>query len=212
VFIAVLVLVTAVPAFINGMPALFGGDKILFLPGWWVEFFPVTYYVLGAYFRRFPIKFSKVAAFVLVLLAVFGVSSVDHYFSEGGPPHFYGGGYGSLITVLITTLIFYLFYDVRMKNRAVSWVFKYLSSITLEIYLGYIISGVIANRIITSSFPSLTESYNFKVFFLAVPLDFAVSTAFAILETTLIKAVQVGIRKISVKNPEPQGDEVNACD
>nr|WP_160394881.1 hypothetical protein [Paenibacillus sp. MMS18-CY102] len=67
--IVALLAVTAVPEFWNSIPAMFKGEKQIFLPNWWKEFFPLTYYALGAYFRKFQPRLSKG-----ILLAVSGHS------------------------------------------------------------------------------------------------------------------------------------------
>ena len=88
----------------------------------------------------------------ILLISSFSISLFDYYYSFGGKPNFFGGGYGSIITVIMSCCIFSIFYDLDIKNDIVNNVIGYLGALTLEIYLGYIIANKITNKIINDFF------------------------------------------------------------
>lgn len=192
--VIILVVVTGIPEFWDNVPTLVTTNipKQVLLPNWWKEFFPITYYVIGAYFRRFEPKPSKIISLIVLLAVSFGISMLDFYFVEGGPFRGIGGGYGSIITVAISTCVFSLFYNVDMKGKLVNKVIVFISGITLEIYLGYIISDRITKIILTKYFNNLLEGYHGKLYFIEFPLNFLIGLVLA----SVYFVVICGITKI----------------
>ena len=55
-----------------------------FLPDWWTMLYPVTYYILGAYLREFPVKMKKWLNLLLWAAAVIAFGIFNYYRSYGG--------------------------------------------------------------------------------------------------------------------------------
>lgn len=185
-FLLLLIICISLPETVNNMPALFLPEKMLYLPNYWSESFPILYYFLGAFFRKYPVRIPKPVAAAIVGTTALAISCVDYVFSSGGVPHCYGGGYGGLPAVIITFSLFALFYDIDLKSRPFKRTFKFISSITLEIYLGLAISDKITKDFITAL--SSGDSFSFADYFYEVPLNFFFSFILAVIISAVITA------------------------
>lgn len=192
--IAVLVACISVPEFLNGIPALYFNEKILFLPKYWTECFPVLYYFLGAYLKKYPLDVKKMHWLTILLGTAFILAGFDYWASGGGQPHCYGGGYAGLPVLIMTFSVFVLFYNFEIKTLWVRRVLKRMSGLTLEIYLGLIVSDTITRKIMES----VTDCtlYRFRCWFLEVPLNFLISFIIAIVMKFLMEnTIYHGIKR-----------------
>ncbi len=133
-------------------------------------------------------------------MSAIGISLVDYYFSAGGTARAIGGGYGSIITIIITTCIFALLYDTDVKQKVASKTIVFISGVTLEIYLGYIVSDRFTNDIITNYFANLSTGYHFKLYFIEVPLNFIIGLVMASLFTIILYILKEIYKKVTKSN------------
>ncbi|NHC42794.1 acyltransferase family protein [Bacillus sp. MM2020_1] len=139
VFLLVLLFVTGIPMFWNGLPALFGESKLVLFPSFWMPIYPLFYYFLGVYIREYNIAISKVKSFCLFLLITIVEGSILIGFNEGTKFINFVGGYGSALIMLQTTFLFLFLYQIQPpKYKLFSWIsvpIRSISSLTLDIYL-----------------------------------------------------------------------------
>lgn len=188
-FLLALLLVISIPEFINWLPSIEPQWKYLYLPNYWKDFFPILYFSLGAYARKYEFKFSYIKIVLLLLLTSIGISTIDYLAVNGATPKFYGGGYGSIITVSISFYIFLLFYKVNLKKGLVSKCVKYFSSLSLNIYLGLAVSNILTSILIKSHFAQLITPFTFKLYFIEFPINFLISLGIAIPVNLFIKSI-----------------------
>lgn len=194
-FIFVLLCVTAIPEFVNWLPAFNKAQwKYIYLPNWWNEFFVITYYFIGAYFRKYKSIISKKVAVCILMVVPLAISSFDYLYSKGNTTIFMGGGYGSIITVLITVAIFQLLCNVTIKSDRICRIITYFSGLTFNIYLGLMISDKYT-QLIMQKF-SVNGIYPFRLIGLELPLNFGIALLIAIAVDAVIK----GIRWLWQKN------------
>lgn len=182
VWLCVLFFVIALPEFMNEMPALSKQNgKVLYLPNWWREGFPLLYYSLGAFFRKYTIKIKKLFWILVMVIAQGGVSIIDYYYSEGGKPIFFGGGYGSLLVLLSVFTIFGTFYDIEIHNHIVQNIVEYIGKITLNIYFGLVISDNLTQKIVGEKISWWFQNGSDKLYPVVVMINFGIALLLAII-------------------------------
>lgn len=129
-----LIFMTAAPS----IATLFSNNVITtdVLPDYWVLFYPVTYYMIGAYIREFNLRTSRIFAFIMILISALIPTAVEFIFYNG--QEFNANvmnGFHSMASCLIAFFIFQLFYNVNSNSKIICAIFKDISSMTLEIYL-----------------------------------------------------------------------------
>lgn len=147
--IGTLLLLTALPAFINGIVNVF--------PSFWLDCWPLTYYLLGCYFAEYRPKLPKVPTLcAILLLAVFG-AGLSFYGAHGGPfPPNIPQGYGALPTVVLSSLLFLLLYQVS-PPRALEKPLAVISECSLSAYMLSWIFDARLYALLTAQFPTLVE-------------------------------------------------------
>lgn len=109
-----------------------------FVPNYWLVIFPITYYMIGAYLRDYPLKLKRSTNLLLILL-VFAVGGLFSYYRSYGDV-FVGGEwteYRSFLVVVQSVLVFSFLNSLsyrRVGSKAAAILSK-LSSWTLGAYL-----------------------------------------------------------------------------
>jgi len=88
-----------------------------FVPQYWVDLFPLTYFFLGRYLRDYPIKISKTLNLGLIAAVILFNGAFSYYRSYGD--YFVWGGWqswGALSNVVLAGLIANLFVQMRCEN------------------------------------------------------------------------------------------------
>lgn len=121
------------------------GMKLDIIPNWWNSIYPLLYYFIGCYISEYEIKINKKKGIIiligLILLETILTYTV-HYNSV--VDWSFIGGYSSLQTVIISTTIFLLLYNVNCKKERISKIIKSISIMSLDIYLfSYIVDKVV---------------------------------------------------------------------
>ena len=92
-FLLVLICVTSIPEFINWLPAFSKTQwKYFYLPNWWREFYVITYYFAGVYFRKYRPQIGKKVTMCILILVPLMISSFDYIVSKENKTMFIGGG------------------------------------------------------------------------------------------------------------------------
>lgn len=188
-FLILLVCFISIPEFVNTLPPLIGDTKYLCLPAWWVQFFPIVYYFMGAYFRK---KAPVISRFITIplLIAIPVVMGIVDYVT-GDSIKTIGGGYGSIIVVAITFCIFSILYNVDVNAVPVKKVLKYISSLTLGMYLALIVSDYYTSRLMSKWFESLVDGFHFKLYPVEVAVNAGIAFLFAIAADLVVKLLKI---------------------
>lgn len=131
---------TFLPSFLNGWEI--GGSVWNFVPNYWTALYPLGYYLIGCYIRKYQPKVPCGICLLLVgILCLFKgtltyITADGQKFSDG-----IGGGYSDGCVCLISLLLFLAFYsesDDAFKGRigaAVSRMFRWIAGVSFEAYL-----------------------------------------------------------------------------
>jgi surface polysaccharide O-acyltransferase-like enzyme len=133
--IIVLLILTGVPAMFNNYNIL-GLNKIKIFPNWWIDLYPITYYYIGSYIAEYKPKI-KLSKGILYTTLICFLQGLLHYLlcdKKSFSWNIYGG-YGSIITVIISIIVFITFYDKDIKNKFLNKIVTIISLTSLDIYL-----------------------------------------------------------------------------
>ncbi|MFL0505296.1 acyltransferase [Ureibacillus sp. 179-F W5.1 NHS] len=155
-FLLALLLLTAIPNFWNNFSNDIPILSAIEFPTFWVEFYPITYYFIGVYLRRFSINISSVNAFILFCILTF-LNGLFVYLNNSGNEFSSNvGGYASLLVTLQSVALFISIYKATIPQttfgKFISYPIVSISSLTLDIYL----ASFITDKVIYSYF---TENY-----------------------------------------------------
>lgn len=133
--IAVFLLLTSVPSIFNNYDIL-GLNKVELYPNWWLNLYPITYYYIGSYISEYQPKIRKSTSIFYILLVLLIQTSCYYLLLEekSFSWNLYGG-YGNIITVILSTLIFLTFYDIDIKNKIIKKIVTSISLCSLDMYL-----------------------------------------------------------------------------
>lgn len=159
-FLITLIILINIPEFYNSFPG-YNREKIFYLMNPFSTLYPFVYYYIGVYFKKFSPNFSKKKTFLILCLTVALISCLDFIYSKGGTAQFYGGGYGSVIAVIITSCIFNLLYNVTVQNKKIANILKFSASLTFETYLALALSDRFTDIVINSITDVSTMSYKY---------------------------------------------------
>ena len=108
------------------------------IPSWWIQIYPLLYYFLGAYFKRFNRKIDLRKVILLLILVVLINGCFCFYRSYNST--FVSGmwnDYYSLFTFIQTVLVFSLILNlnIRIEKDLIKKIIEKLSSASLGAYL-----------------------------------------------------------------------------
>lgn len=113
-------------------------DYFPFVPDWWANIYPITYFFLGKYLREFPLKLTcrQIACWIL---PVFCFSGLFSFYRSYGSTFIWGiwQDYGSLFITLQALLVFCFFVNAKYENfpPLLSKAFSKVSELSLGAYL-----------------------------------------------------------------------------
>jgi surface polysaccharide O-acyltransferase-like enzyme len=172
--------------------------SLIIMPNWWASLYPITYYMIGAFLSEKKIKINKTILFIVAFLLIIAESIVSFAwsYSKGITFQWTFSGWGALPTLIISVLIFLLFYDIDIKQKVFRNIFKTISKLTLEIYLiSYIIDKIV--------YPHFSKDMNtveiLPYYIIIVPFIFLTSTILAIVINFIQEKIQKTITYILLK-------------
>ena len=131
--IGILLFMCSLPSFVNNAPFL---TDVFYLPNFWVQMYPILYYSIGSYIRRYDVvkMLRKQDIWLMglfnVAITLFGVAYNFHYANPYAG--FTEGYYPSIVVVLQSVTLFLVLMRIPFKeNRLVTAVAK----VTLPMYL-----------------------------------------------------------------------------
>lgn len=106
------------------------------VPDFWTALYPFIYYFIGCYISEYQVKFDKRKLSVLALtIIVFEAVVMYHYHFNQIFSWTFFWTYNSVFVILLSTIVFLLFYDVDIKNKLISKFVTSVSVMSLDIYL-----------------------------------------------------------------------------
>ena len=158
-------LITAIAPFINSLTTSLAWP--ITYPAFFVNLYPITYYLIGAYIKTYKVKFNKLALLLCLLVLVLSLSCFIQFWYQGGKADFdIYGSYASISYLMIALLIFLLLYDLKIKRKTIQNFFVSISISTLDIYL---ISHVF-DRIFYPLYNDKINRVNDLLVFLLIPV------------------------------------------
>ena len=114
------------------------GDYIKILPSWWADLYPIFYYFLGAYLKKYPIKINTI--YNMIILIIITILDGTFNFYRSNQTTYIGGSwntYCSASIMIITFLTFNLLLNTKVnsESKKINKVLKILSDACLGAYL-----------------------------------------------------------------------------
>lgn len=222
VLIAVMVIITALPAVMNvysfsslewwSTPAISGAPQNKLIPSWWTSFYPITYYFIGCYLSEYGLKINKWLN-ILLIAATVTVSGVYSFWRSYNSSFVWGMWceYRSFFNVILTTLIFAFFIN-RNYDKLPKIVSTIISKLSGLCFAGYLVSWIFDEQfypILIEKVPQISD--RFKYYFIIVPLIFTLSLILSYLISKLQQLLELlctVISKLLPKNrKENKGDD-----
>lgn len=121
------------------------GNIIQVLPDYWESIYPITYYFIGAYIAEFKpkIKTSKAILYIGIVLII---QTCTNYFLNTGTTFTKNifGRYWNPLTIIISIIVFLLFYDKDIQNNKIKKLVTSISTLSLDMYLfSYIVDLIV---------------------------------------------------------------------
>lgn len=136
------------------------------VPSSWLLLYVFGYYIIGCYLSDYKVKINPLIgiASIIVLLGFVSYSTYLHCSGEIFDWNFIGykanSGYSSMITVFVSVIIMVLCLNIDFECRPVSFIFKVISLVSLEMYLfSQMFDGFIYKDIIENNVPFM-DSFN----------------------------------------------------
>lgn len=136
------------------------------VPDWWVFLYPITYYFVGAYLKRFAdvkaFKPHRVAPLLALSIFVSGSYNILHSYQRpfvSGVWQEYGGWQNMINSVLMFLLLNSVRYT-KMPRFAVRFI-SYISSLTFTAYICSQITDDFLYRRLNEAIPTVTERIDY---------------------------------------------------
>lgn len=166
------------------MTALPSATVLPVVPDFWVDMYPVTYYVIGAAIRRIQPKVKWWVCLGLLALTVMGLGGISVYTTDEGFSKGFTQGYGGFWATLIATLVFLSLYRVTLPEK-LGKVITWLSAGCME---GYLLS-IVLDRSLYALLPQWhsPEKYWLLYICVTIPIFIISITAGHLVHTISVK-------------------------
>ncbi len=150
------------------------------LPDWWEEFYPVTYYFIGAWLREHPLTVKRRWLF-LGWLGLAGAFGLLHYFAQqivlpGQVYNNWGYNYRASILILAQTVCLFSFlrqFDGSRTPAALRWCVHRIAKITLPIHLISYIGDALFYSVLCNVLPTFAKRLPFLPLVILINLIFS---------------------------------------
>lgn len=167
------------------------------IPSFWMGIYPITYYYIGAYLRRYGIRMKTVPTLILffISLFLFGVFSFFRSYGTTFKSSVYVYWYGFSPCVL-ATLLFVLLSRIKSDkwSPAVKTVLWKVSDLALGIYLMSFVFDSLIYDVLKKSVPVMVNRLPF--YFICVPLCFLLSMVASFILNVLERLIVMLYEKI----------------
>lgn len=177
--ILTLLLLTSIPGMTNIFGANFGtySMDLRILPQGWLDFYPVTFYLMGIYLREYPLKLRRSTNLILILLT-FVVSGTVCYLKSYGGLFILGvwqpqqSGFAVIQAVLVFTLL------SQFPFKPTGILEKLVPQLSNLCFSAYLVSSIFDLAVYTRLASVITQPvYRLEYFLVTVPLNIVLSLA-----------------------------------
>ena len=183
--ILIMIFLTILPNILN--------IKYKIVPGYWVNFYPVTYYFVGAYLRdyKIEIKTYKKILFLIIFLLLFGL--FEYFVCKGKIFNWSIYNTYNGLPFITACIVFDLLVNVNFKrvSNKLSEFLKKCSSVTLGAYL----VSYIFDSFIYKLFDNISFFHNHII--IRGVISIIVVFIFSIILSMLIQLLYNGLRKLN---------------
>lgn len=174
--IFIMLLTTCLPNLINYIDLtsndFFSIEKtFMYLPDYWIELFPITYYFIGAYIREFNVKINKLFNILLIIITTFTSCTFNLCLSEKKLYLFSSlNSYNSIFVLLISILVFVFILNINI-NKVGTKISKFIGNISDICLGGYLLSYIFDDYFYYELNKKISiYDDKLKYFFIIVPL------------------------------------------
>ena len=116
--------------------SLGGGLNLEIVPNYWDIIYPILYYFIGSYISEYQpkIKKSKLAIIFLIFISIQTIITYINSYNNILNRSFIGG-YNNLFTIIISTTLFLLVYDIKCSKKPLQKITQSISTLSLDMYL-----------------------------------------------------------------------------
>ncbi len=169
VLIWTLIALTALPSIMNvhnfREPGWFQNPTISesyqkLVPDWWMMIFPITYYMIGAYLKEYPVTMKKRYNLLLLILAI-GIFGLYNFYRDHGRVYSWGSyADWNSVQALVLSVLMFLFLSQRNTSKlpnAMKKILAHLSDLCLGAYLMSYIADQLFYPILRYRVPVVTD-------------------------------------------------------
>ncbi|HEX3038523.1 MAG TPA: acyltransferase family protein [Oscillospiraceae bacterium] len=202
ILISILLLLIAIPAAINPILTCKPFLSIVYFPDWWQSFYPIIYYIIGAYIGKYQPKVNRKLCIAVVLFIAIMQTFILIWARKPQVNNWFLSNYSSLFIIAQSTAIFLALYDVDCKLPITQNLFKMISTSTLEIFLlSYLVDHVLYNKSTPIFNFHLSQQQMFRNYYLiAVPIcmvcDILIAVIYRFLYDRII--ILISTRKVNI--------------
>ena len=199
------ILLTSLPSIINVYrpePSWFlnpssSTEYAPFLPDWWINIYPVTYYFIGCYLSEYKIKLRVRYQILILILVILLNGTYNFYrsyntvFMEGPWQHYYG------ITQIVQAVLVFSIFSNLNYSKLPAKLCKFLGKISGLCLGGYLVSWVFDNyfyQFLNAKVPNMPERLNY--YLLIVPFVYICSITLSYLINIIYKYSELLVVKI----------------
>ncbi|OPZ87633.1 MAG: Acyltransferase family protein [Firmicutes bacterium ADurb.Bin419] len=191
IFLLILILLTGVPGLFNPLGAQSKIFDYMALSDWWTKLYPVTYFFIGAYIRKYPVKLNKKIAILSLALVVSAETAITLFCSWNKLFVAVIGDYGSILILAEAVLFFIIFYDVKIENKYLRGILSTISALSLDIYLcSYISDKLVYTYVMKNIFISQQQIMFYGVLIVMASFSMAFIVAYLRYRAVRLKALQ----------------------
>lgn len=176
---------------LTALPDLLNRYGLHLVPGFWQQFFPLTFFFIGSYIREYEpqLRGIKAGMAITAILAICAINPVFNLlFVKGHTMIQIAGGSNGVFGTIVAVLTFILLYKIDIKNIHVKNALARVSLLLLDMYLCcYIFDKIFYPYFIERYF--INQAQFGIYFFVIVPLVFIASLLTAQLKEWAFKAV-----------------------
>lgn len=121
------------------------GVRMELIPDWWENLYPIAYFMIGSYIGEYKPKINK-KKYTIILTGLIILESVLAFIYNYNQLYSWNflGGYASIQTIIISSIIFLLLYDINCNNKIIVNSCKNISILSFDIYLySFIVESII---------------------------------------------------------------------
>ena len=209
ILLGTLIFMIALPATFNPLFSNIPKISYIYFPNWWQGFYPVLYYFIGAYIAVYRIEMKKTICIIFIFMMLCLQTWLQMFVNQYNFDNWLLTDYGSLFVFAESLGLFLLCYSSNIKNRFIKPAVKWVSMLTLEIYLFSNITDFFIYAYFKNHFyglvPPMSQELIFNNYFLIiVSLTFLSSLALSLIFHAFYrfcgKGFKAFIQKIRLKN------------